>query len=96
MRAPNSLPLLTDNAELAKASQAGEVVIGGRRYMTTDRLAVQLGKSPRTISRWIAVGTGPPRIRVGKLILFDEVKVQQWLEALEVEPVRVPLRRRVR
>ena len=42
------------------------------------------------------MGTGPPRIRYGKLILFDEVKVQQWLEALEVEPVRVPLRRRGR
>jgi predicted DNA-binding transcriptional regulator AlpA len=79
-----------------RASHNGEIVIGGRRYLTTESLAAKLGKSPRTIARWIAVGTGPPRIRIGKLILFDVTKVQNWLEAFEVEPVRVPLRRRGR
>jgi predicted DNA-binding transcriptional regulator AlpA len=78
------------------SAHAGEIVLGGRVYLTTESLAAKLGKSPRTIARWTSVGTGPPRIRIGKLILFDVIKVQQWLEAFEAEPVRVPLRRRVR
>ena len=77
-------------------SHSGEIVIGGRVYLTTKRLAALLGKSPRTIARWNSVGTGPPKIRIGKLILFNVVKLQDWLEAFEMEPVRVPARQRLR
>jgi hypothetical protein len=70
----------------------GEVLIGGRRYVTADRLATMLGKSPRTIGRWNAARIGPPRISVGKLILFDVIKVQDWLASLESEPVALAAR----
>ncbi len=101
----NSLNCSTPHAAIEAApgaeapqnsARADEIVIGGRVYLTTESLAAKLGKSPRTIARWISVGTGPPRIRIGTLILIEVSKVQHWLEALEVEPVRVPLRRRVR
>jgi predicted DNA-binding transcriptional regulator AlpA len=95
----NSTQASIESSDCHQTSQAvhgGEVVIGGRVYLTTKRLAAKLGKSPRTIARWTSVGTGPPRIRIGKLILFDVIKVQQWLEAFEAEPVRLPLRRRAR
>jgi hypothetical protein len=71
----------------ASATSQGEVLIGGRRYVTADRLASMLGKSPRTIGRWNSARIGPPRISVGKLILFDVIKVQDWLASLENEPV---------
>jgi hypothetical protein len=78
---------------LSNSSQPGEVIIGRRCYLTAERLAEVLDVSPRTVARWNAERIGPPRIRVGKLILFDVVKLHNWLEAYEVEPVRLPLRR---
>jgi predicted DNA-binding transcriptional regulator AlpA len=65
----------------------GEVLIGSRRYVTTYRLASMLGMSPRTINRWNTARMGPPRIRVGMLILFEVTKVQDWLASFENEPV---------
>lgn len=100
MNSPNSSTSLATAASGDEASQnssqPGEVIIGRRCYFTAERLAEVLNVSPRTIARWNAVGTGPPRIRVGKLILFDVIKLHDWLEAFEVGPVRLPLRRRSR
>jgi predicted DNA-binding transcriptional regulator AlpA len=56
-----------------------EIEIGGRRYLNAQRLASILGVSVRTLSRWNAAGTGPRRIKVGRKVLFDLLKLPDWL-----------------
>jgi predicted DNA-binding transcriptional regulator AlpA len=65
-----------DNAE-------GEIEIGGRRYVNAWRVASILGVSVRTLSRWGAAGTGPPKIKVGRKVLFDLLKLSDWLTSRE-------------
>jgi hypothetical protein len=36
-----------------------------------QRLASLLGVSSRTLSRWDRAGTGPPKIKIGRKILYD-------------------------
>ena len=66
----------------------GEVEIAGRRYVTADRLAKMLGVSVRTLARWHAERAGPPKIKRGKLVLFDISKLPDYLASHETDPVR--------
>jgi predicted DNA-binding transcriptional regulator AlpA len=61
----------------------GEIEIGGRRYVNAWRVASILGVSVRTLSRWGAAGTGPPKIKVGRKVLFDLLKLSDWLTSRE-------------
>jgi|GEM_PF-2136357 len=63
------------NADLGHA-----LTIAGKQYLTPLQLARLLGISPRTLARWHAIGTGPPRSKVGRLILYDLTKLPGWLE----------------
>jgi len=83
-----------DGTSLTNLAMTGEVEIAGRRYVTADRLATTLGVTVRTLARWDAARTGPPKIKVGKLILFDLAKLPEWLGTRETEPVRAAGRRR--
>jgi phage terminase Nu1 subunit (DNA packaging protein) len=60
-----------------------EIEIAGRRYVTATRLAEMLGVTVRTLSRWEAAGIGAPKIKIGKLTLFDVAKLPQWLATRE-------------
>ena len=62
----------------------GLVDIGGRRYVTAGHLASLLGVTVRTLSRWDAASNGPPRIKLGKKVLFDLVKVSDWMAGREM------------
>jgi hypothetical protein len=86
---------LLDGASLTNLA-TGEVEIAGRRYITADRLAATLGVTVRTLARWDAARIGPPKIKVGKLVLFDLAKLPVWLASRETEPVRAAGRRRRR
>jgi predicted DNA-binding transcriptional regulator AlpA len=46
-------------------------------------LAKQLGLSPRTIDRWQALCEGPPRVTVGRTILYSVESVRAWLRSRE-------------
>jgi hypothetical protein len=93
--APNKpKPVLLDGASVTTLATTGEVEIAGRRYATAERLAATLGVTVRTLCRWHAARIGPPKIKIGKLILFDLAKLPDWLATRETEPVRVPGRRR--
>ena len=70
------------------------VEIAGKSYLTTDGLAAELDKTPRTVRRWIALGMGPPKIKVGKTPLFDPDKLPGWLASHEQQPVRTGRGRR--
>ena len=61
----------------------GQVQIDGRRYVTAGRLASLLGVSVRTLSRWGAAGNGPPKIKIGKKVLYDLNKIPEWLASRE-------------
>jgi hypothetical protein len=57
-------------------------------YFTEKQLALTLGRDVRSIRRWHALRTGPPRIRVGKVILYRKSSVALWLEQHESRPPR--------
>ena len=69
--------------ENGKCIRDHEIEIGGRRYLNAWRLASILGVSVRTLSRWNAAGTGPPKIKVGRKVLFDLLKLSDWLASRE-------------
>jgi len=67
----------------------GQVQIDGRRYVTAGRLASLLGVAVRTLSRWDAAGAGPPKIKIGKTVLYDLDKISEWLASREISTTRV-------
>jgi len=67
---------------------AGEIEIADRLYITAQRLATKLCVSVRTLARWNSRGIGPPKITIGKTILFDLAKLPEWLASREAQPVR--------
>ena len=52
-------------------------------FLTKEALAAELGRNPRTLDRWEALGIGPPRTLVGRKILYRRMIVQRWLAAQE-------------
>lgn len=48
-------------------------------YLRREELAEQFGLSPRTIDRWEALRKGPPRVCVGRTILYNIQSVREWL-----------------
>jgi len=59
----------------------------GADYYTRQQLAEELGASVRTLDRWHTHRQGPPRIAVGKLVLYRREAVREWLRSHEVQPV---------
>jgi hypothetical protein len=56
------------------------------QFLTKEELAAELGRNTRTLDRWSALGTGPPRTRVGRHVLYRRASVQSWLIAQEQSP----------
>jgi hypothetical protein len=83
-----------DGVSPTTLAATGELEIAGRRYVTAARLAATLGVTVRTLSRWDAARIGPPKIKVGKLVLFDLAKLPEWLASRETEPAHIAGRRR--
>ena len=52
-------------------------------FITREQLAAELGKSPRTIDRWEVRRIGPPRVIVGRTILYRVESVREWLQSCE-------------
>lgn len=52
-------------------------------YLRREELAQQFGLSPRTIDRWEALRQGPPRVCVGRTILYNIESVREWLRSRE-------------
>ena len=52
-------------------------------FITREQLAVELGKSTRTIDRWEVRRIGPPRVIVGRTILYRVESVRSWLQSCE-------------
>ena len=52
-------------------------------FLTTEELAAELRRNPRTLDRWAVLGMGPPRTHVGRRVLYRRTSVQKWLAAQE-------------
>jgi hypothetical protein len=52
-------------------------------FLTTEELAAELRRNPRTLDRWAVLGMGPPRTHVGRRVLYRRASVQKWLAAQE-------------
>ena len=51
-------------------------------YLRGDsELAHALGKSPRTVARWRALGDGPAVTKMGREVLYRIDDVERWLRA---------------
>jgi hypothetical protein len=52
-------------------------------FLTTEELATELRRNPRTLDRWEVLGMGPPRTHVGRQVLYRRTSVEKWLAAQE-------------
>jgi len=48
-------------------------------YLTKDELASILRKSTRTLDRWDLAGDGPPKVQIGRTVLYRRQSVSEWL-----------------
>jgi DNA-binding transcriptional regulator YiaG len=60
----------------------------GDDYLTQQDLARELHVSVRTLARWHVERIGPPRIVVGRLLLYRRATIRDWLESREEQPRR--------
>ena len=74
------MPLAIVARALASTTES-EIMIGKRRLVSDQRVALMLGCSRRTLSRWHAAGKGPPRKKIGGKLFYDLDKLQEWLES---------------
>ncbi|MCI0724913.1 MAG: hypothetical protein L0338_39010 [Acidobacteria bacterium] len=75
-----------------KEPRDGDILVG---YVTPAQLARLLRRSRRTLDRWHALRIGPPRVQVGRLILYRRDPVEQWLGSREQCPRGQSTRRAV-
>ena len=91
---PNALDRRVQNSVSATVlATSGKIEVEGQQYVTAGILAEMLGVTARTLCRWDAARTGPPKIKIGKLVLFNLAKLPGWLARYETEPVRAVGRR---
>ena len=65
-------------------------------YMTVLQLAAELGNSPRTLDRWHRLKIGPPRVVIGRLVLYRIESVRTWLRSREQQFSNQTRRRKTR
>ncbi len=56
--------------------------------MKPAEVAQMLGISTRTLNRWHALRFGPPRCKIGRVVLYRKSAIFAWLEANEMKPTR--------
>lgn len=53
-------------------------------WINREDLAQQLSVTTDTLARWATRGCGPPRIRIGRRVLYRRSSVEKWLVAMEM------------
>jgi predicted DNA-binding transcriptional regulator AlpA len=52
-------------------------------YFTKQQLAAELGRTVRTLDRWLLRGDGPPKTPHGRDVLFRKEAVREWMRSRE-------------
>jgi predicted DNA-binding transcriptional regulator AlpA len=52
-------------------------------YIEKDEAAAELGVCERTLDRWHQLREGPPRVTIGRRILYRRSSVAAWLASRE-------------
>jgi predicted DNA-binding transcriptional regulator AlpA len=45
----------------------------------TKAEADRLNLSPKTLENWRSIGVGPPFLKLGARVVYDEIEVDKWL-----------------
>jgi predicted DNA-binding transcriptional regulator AlpA len=53
-------------------------------WISREDLAGQLLVTTDTLARWATKGSGPPRIRIGRRVLYRKSSVEKWLSEMEM------------
>ena len=61
----------------------GDGVQRSRRYWTVAEFCEVVDRSPYTLQRWRSEGSGPPYLKVGGRVLYDEQTVHEWCASHE-------------
>jgi hypothetical protein len=77
-----------ERSETDTAKSAAPIIAA--EYMKPVELAQELGVSLRSLARWHAERTGPPRTVIGRVILFRREAVAAWLLTRERSEPRAP------
>ena len=75
-----------ETAELATNNTEQAAPLLGTEYLTPDGLARELHVSDRTLARWHVERVGPPRVVIGRTILYRRESVLAWLASREDAP----------
>lgn len=76
------LQLAVKRTEVETMAKYGNALV---ELITSDELAGQLGVSERTLSRWFRLRKGPPRVKVGRRVLYRQTAIGDWLSRQEVD-----------
>lgn len=52
-----------------------------RRLLRPSEAAEILSVSVRTLYAWRIAGEGPPVVKVGKYLRYDEAELERWIDA---------------
>jgi len=80
-------PQTTDHASAPEPS----LVLNG--FLRREELAKQLDCSVRKLDRLHVLREGPPRVTVGRTILYNIESVREWLRSREQQPPPITRRR---
>jgi Helix-turn-helix domain len=58
-----------------------EIIIDGHRFISERRVAEILTVAKRTLQRWRKENRGPPWVKVGRKIFYDEDKLKPWMQS---------------
>jgi hypothetical protein len=80
--------LVPANLHLYPRNNAEEIAMSDlepllSEFLTKKELAAELRRNERTLDRWHALGTGPPRTRIGRKVLYRRTSAKKWLAAQE-------------
>ena len=68
------------NETLPSLSTRDEIIIDGLRLISERRVEAKLGFSKRTLQRWRQENKGPPWVKIGRRIYYDEDKLKASIQ----------------
>jgi len=68
------------NETLPSLSTRDEIIMDGLRLISERRVEAKLGFCKRTLQRWRQENKGPPWVKIGRRIYYDEDKLKAWIQ----------------